>query len=473
MKKIYSKIYKMIISLFTIVIISTLISKSSNAETQIYGVDENGVMNVPYINQHYGLWLNGKWEHKDWPGTYFKGSSTSKLDNRGCGFASSAMAISYILGEVINVPDIMNKDCGFNGTAGDPRVGVLSAKKYGIKAEQLKSQTKEEVSKQLTNGNPVLVLEAHSIFGGGGGHFILLIGYVNGEFAVADPSGAYNVNSYMFSKKTHSWNTIDSGAWHSSGAYTVFYSNGELLYKAIYDYDYYTKRYPEVKEKFGDDENATFNDFMTNGLKEGRVASPVFDINYYIKHNPDLKKLYKKDYQKYCTHFMTEGMKEGRRASEEFDVFDYRELHPELEDKYGNDLPKYYMHYVEKGWKQGLTAVKPSAVYTNMKVTKTGSYGEKIDDVIENANSFVKIGNSKITQSDIQNFSQMLYNIMLSIGIITAVLVGALLGIRLMTSGASEKAETKKLIVPYIIGCIVVFGGFTIWKIAVTVFQIL
>ena len=112
-------------------------------------------------------------------------------------------------------------------------------------------------------------------------------------------------------------------------------------------------------------------------------------------------------------------------------------------------------------------------VSTNTKVTQTGSYGESIDEVMENANSFVSIGNTEITQSDLQNFSQIVYNIILSIGIVTAVLVGALLGIRFMTSGVEEKAETKALLVPYLIGCVVVFGAFAIWKLGVTVFQIL
>jgi len=474
MKKIHNIIYKIIIVFSTTCAISFIIVKPSNAKkTQIYGVDKNGVMNVPYINQHYGLWVDGKWEHTDWPGTYFEGSSTATFDAGGCGFASSAMAISYCLGEVINVPDIMNRECGFNGLAGNPDCGVLSAKKYGLKAEQLKNQTKDEVAKQLLSGNPVMVLEDHSIFGGGRQHYILLVGYVNGEFAAADPSGLFDRNSYLFSKKTHSWNTIDDGASHVSGAYTVFYANSQLLFKSIFDYDYYTTRYPEIKEKFGDDEMGAFNDFMENGLSEGRVASPVFDINYYMEHNPDLKELYKNDYQKYCTQFMKKGMKEGRRASEDFRVFDYKELHPELEDKYGDDLPKYYIHYVEKGWKRELASIKPELVYTNTKVTQTGSYGESIDEVMENANSFVSIGNTEITQSDLQNFSQIVYNIILSIGIVTAVLVGALLGIRFMTSGVEEKAETKALLVPYLIGCVVVFGAFAIWKLGVTVFQIL
>ena len=36
---------------------------------------------------------------------------------------------------------------------------------------------------------------------------------------------------------------------------------------------------------------------------------------------------------------------------------------------------------------------------------------------------------------------------------------------------ASKKAEVKKSLIPYVAGCVVVFGAFTIWKIIVTILQ--
>ena len=49
--------------------------------------------------------------------------------------------------------------------------------------------------------------------------------------------------------------------------------------------------------------------------------------------------------------------------------------------------------------------------------------------------------------------------------------MGGIIGIKLMISSASEKAEAKKLLVPYVVGCVVVFGGFGIWKLVVTILQ--
>lgn len=54
-------------------------------------------------------------------------------------------------------------------------------------------------------------------------------------------------------------------------------------------------------------------------------------------------------------------------------------------------------------------------------------------------------------------------------GIIIAVLVGAVLGIKIMVASVEEQAKIKELMVPYIVGCIVIFSAFTIWKIVVTI----
>ena len=63
----------------------------------------------------------------------------------------------------------------------------------------------------------------------------------------------------------------------------------------------------------------------------------------------------------------------------------------------------------------------------------------------------------------------MLYNALLIIGIIIAVIVGTILGIKFMIGSVEEKADIKKLLIPYIVGCIVVFGAFGIWKLVVTI----
>lgn len=50
-----------------------------------------------------------------------------------------------------------------------------------------------------------------------------------------------------------------------------------------------------------------------------------------------------------------------------------------------------------------------------------------------------------------------------------AVVIAMILGIQFMVASASEKAKVKEAIIPFVVGCIVVFGAFTIWKIAVNI----
>ena len=98
--------------------------------------------------------------------------------------------------------------------------------------------------------------------------------------------------------------------------------------------------------------------------------------------------------------------------------------------------------------------------------------GESIDDLINDADDFVTAGDSeKIKQSSLQDFSNMMYNILLTIGIVVAVIVGAIIGVKLMSSGIDTKVEAKRLLIPYVFGCLAVFGAFGIWKIVVTILQ--
>lgn len=65
--------------------------------------------------------------------------------------------------------------------------------------------------------------------------------------------------------------------------------------------------------------------------------------------------------------------------------------------------------------------------------------------------------------------SDEIYNVLLGIAIMVAVIVAMILGIQFMAASADEKAKVKEAVLPFIVGCIVVFGAFTIWKIAVNI----
>lgn len=99
-----------------------------------------------------------------------------------------------------------------------------------------------------------------------------------------------------------------------------------------------------------------------------------------------------------------------------------------------------------------------------------GSSAGSLDDMIGDAEKFIKSSNETAISADsLQSFSKTYYNIFLTIGIIVATLVGAILGIKFMIGGAEEKANVKELLIPYIAGCVIIFGAFAIWKLVVTI----
>lgn len=98
-----------------------------------------------------------------------------------------------------------------------------------------------------------------------------------------------------------------------------------------------------------------------------------------------------------------------------------------------------------------------------------------IDGFIGDADAFIEAGKTEgenaIDQTGLKEISDVIYNTLLAVGLILAVAVGLFLGIKIMIGSIEEQAQYKELLIPYFIGCIVVFGGFGIWKLVVTILQ--
>ena len=91
---------------------------------------------------------------------------------------------------------------------------------------------------------------------------------------------------------------------------------------------------------------------------------------------------------------------------------------------------------------------------------------EGIDDVIEGAEGFINgAEETTISEDDLQNFSGIFYNVLLTIGVACVVIAGMVIGIKYMAGSVEEKANYKQMLLPYLIGSITVLGAFGIWKI--------
>ncbi len=114
---------------------------------------------------------------------------------------------------------------------------------------------------------------------------------------------------------------------------------------------------------------------------------------------------------------------------------------------------------------------------SNVSVVKaTGSEDSAVDidtdSIIDGAEKFLHAGEGEDTpldEADFKQVSDVIYNVLLVLGIVAAVIVGLIIAIKIITGSAGQKAETKELLIPYITGCVIIFGAFGIWKIVVNI----
>ena len=122
---------------------------------------------------------------------------------------------------------------------------------------------------------------------------------------------------------------------------------------AVFDYVYYSDRYPDLKEAFGYDAEALKNHWITCGIKEGRCASPIFDVAYYLTNNNDLVNAFGNNYEKAYNHFIQTGCNENRITSPEYHMLSYANRYQDLRDAFGSNYSKYFIHYMQYGKSEG------------------------------------------------------------------------------------------------------------------------
>lgn len=107
-------------------------------------------------------------------------------------------------------------------------------------------------------------------------------------------------------------------------------------------------------------------------------------------------------------------------------------------------------------------------------ITPNVSFAVSLTDILHSGQNFIDEGKSQTSAIDsvqLKNSSNSIYNILLGIGVILSVLVGAMLGIKIMWGSIEQQTKAKEALMPYVIGCVVIFGAFGIWKLAVTIFS--
>ena len=78
-------------------------------------------------------------------------------------------------------------------------------------------------------------------------------------------------------------------------------------------------------------------------------------------------------------------------------------------------------------------------------------------------------GTTTPAQSSVTNIGNQIIGIITTVGVVVAVVVLLVLGIKYMMGSASEKAEYKKTMIPYLVGAILIFGASAITKVVVSI----
>ena len=78
-------------------------------------------------------------------------------------------------------------------------------------------------------------------------------------------------------------------------------------------------------------------------------------------------------------------------------------------------------------------------------------------------------GTSTSASTSITDMGNQIIGIITTVGVVVAVVVLLVLGIKYMMGSASEKAEYKKTMIPYLVGAILIFGASAITKVVVSI----
>ena len=131
--------------------------------------------------------------------------------------------------------------------------------------------------------------------------------------------------------------------------------------------------------------------------------------------------------------------------------------------------------------------INPSNIYAGDRIyveptnKGNGSNGENLDNIMQDAEKFEDLENSSLGTKDnsgtglvintnaLQVTSSNMYTMLMVIATAATVIVGAILGIKFMYGSIEEQADVKKLLKPYLIGCLVIFGSFGIWKLVLSI----
>ena len=137
---------------------------------------------------------------------------------------------------------------------------------------------------------------------------------------------------------------------------------------------------------------------------DGVDYSAVYDYQYYLNKYPELKTKYSKyDDLGVLKNFVEEGMKAGRQASSNFNLAIYKVNYPDLVKQYGSDNAKYYQHYITTGKSNGYNAITLFSQNTNQLANSISS--QAVAEALK-ADKYAIVGKPVTTEAQLVRYYQ-------------------------------------------------------------------
>lgn len=118
--------------------------------------------------------------------------------------------------------------------------------------------------------------------------------------------GSIAISDSVYRTLEHCW------ANGYSGDYST---DDEIPYRAIYNYEFYRSKYPDVAAAFGNNRAATLNHFLNTGRRERRQGCAGFDVRSNYNQYEDLRRSYGVNWPSYYEHYRSHGQREGRAGT--------------------------------------------------------------------------------------------------------------------------------------------------------------
>ncbi len=98
-----------------------------------------------------------------------------------------------------------------------------------------------------------------------------------------------------------------------------------------------------------------------------------------------------------------------------------------------------------------------------------------LSNIFGGADDFVNKGkadaDNTLDMEALNNASDLVYNTLLILGTCIAVIIAVVLGIQFITGSVEQKVKVKESLIPFVIGCVVIFGAFGIWRLVIVILR--